>query len=434
MAEMRELPFRDENEPVLYTVSQLNSLVRELLEVNFPEIWVEGEISNFRKYPSGHLYFTLKDESSEINAVMFNQLSLYLDFQPEDGMNVLALGMVTVYGPRGKYQLEVRRMKPAGLGKLQLAFEKLKERLKAEGLFDELRKRPIPALPERIGIVTSAEGAAIRDMISIISRRYPLVDVLIFSVKVQGEGAAEEIVHGIELANLYHRQRERIDVLIVGRGGGSLEDLWAFNEEVVARAIFHSKIPVVSAVGHEIDFTIADFVADLRAPTPSAAAELVVPHRDEIASRSKELLTQLVDQQRSRLGDLQIKLQMLMSNYAFRRPARRLSEYRQTFDHLTGLLMRAYRVRERAMRERLGSLLGRLEAMNPLAVLRRGYAVVENEEGCAIKFAHQVELHERLSVQLYRGKLTCEVLAKEGHTDPLAGVDHTDLTNKEETG
>jgi exodeoxyribonuclease VII large subunit len=417
MGEMQELPFRDEDEPLLYTVSQLNALVRELLEVNFPEIWVEGEISNFRKYPSGHLYFTLKDESSEINAVMFNQLSAYLDFQPEDGMNVLALGTVTLYGPRGKYQLEVRRMKPAGLGRLQLAFERLKERLKAEGLFDELRKRPIPPLPERIGIVTSAEGAVIRDILSIISRRYPLVELLVFPVKVQGEGAAEEIAHGIERANLYHLEREKIDVLIVGRGGGSLEDLWAFNEEIVARAIFHSKIPVISAVGHEIDFTIADFVADLRAPTPSAAAELVVPDRDEISSRLTELLRSLRHRQQTRLDDLHNKLDLLVSSYALRRPLRRLSEHRQTLDHRIGLLLRAYRARERAAHERLGALLGRLEAVSPAAVLRRGYAVVEDERGRIVKSALEVRPHQRVTVQLHRGRLDCEVLAAQDVAD-----------------
>jgi len=418
MAEMRELPFRGEGEPNLYTVSRLNALVRELLEVNFPEIWVEGEISNFRKYPSGHLYFTLKDTSSEINAVMFNQLSLYLDFQPEDGMNVLALGMVTVYGPRGKYQLEVRRMKPAGVGKLQLAFEKLKERLRAEGLFDEQRKRPIPTFPQRIGILTSTEGAAIRDIISIISRRYPLVELLVFPVKVQGEGAAEDIVHGIELANLYHLQEKQIDALIVGRGGGSLEDLWAFNEEIVARAIFHSQIPVISAVGHEIDYTIADFVADLRAPTPSVAAELVVPHREEIATRLREMLTQLTHHQRSRLEDLRIQLQMLTASYAIRRPARRLREFRQTLDHLTGLLLRAYRGRERAIQERMGALVGRLEAINPAAVLRRGYAFIENEAGRVIKSTEQVQLRERLKITLSQGRLVCEVLDKKREAGP----------------
>ncbi len=410
MGEMRKLPFREESEPTLYTVSKLNALVRELLEVNFPEIWVEGEISNLKRHSSGHLYFTLKDESSEISAVMFNQLSSYLEFQPEDGLNVLALGTVTVYGPRGRYQLEVRQMKLAGLGRLQLAFEKLKERLKAEGLFDELRKRPIPTFPERIGIVTSTEGAAIRDMISIITRRNPLVELLIFPVRVQGEGAAEEIAHGIELANRYHRQRERIDVLIVGRGGGSLEDLWAFNEELVARAIFHSQIPVVSAVGHEIDFTIADFVADLRAPTPSAAAELVVPHRDELLQRLQKLLKSLWEAQRAQLKDLSLHFKILVSSYSFRRPVRRLSEHQQTLDHLSELLFRTFQMHWRSGRGKLDGLLFRLEAVNPLAVLRRGYAVVEDEQGRVIKSASEVEVHERLNVHLHRGQLHCEVL------------------------
>jgi len=423
MGEMQELPFTPQDEGLdeapseipIYTVSQLNALVRELLEVSFPEVWVKGEISNFRSYPSGHLYFTLKDGSSEIQAVMFQSLAAQLDFQPEDGMNVLAYGSVTVYERRGRYQLEVKRLKPAGLGRLQLAFERLKERLKAEGLFDEIHKRPIPKYPERIGVITSTEGAAIRDMISIVSRRYPLVELLIFPVKVQGEGAAEEIAQAIGLANRYHL-REPIDVLIVGRGGGSMEDLWAFNEEIVARAIFHSAIPIVSAVGHEIDFTIADFVADMRAPTPSAAAELVVPRRDDLLGQVSELLRRLAALQRARLEDHRLRLKMLTSSYAFRRPIRSLSEHRQTLDHLSELLIRAFRVRKQALEERLRALLGRLEAVSPLAVLSRGYAVVEDQSGRVVKSAAQVKLHERLSVRLHRGRLSCEVLEK--HEDP----------------
>jgi len=423
MAEMRELPFQsfqDREEPqahpdgpALYSVSQLNALVRELLELNFPEVWVEGEISNFKRYPSGHLYFTLKDESSELQAVMFQSLAEQLEFSPQDGMNVLALGTVTVYGPKGKYQLEVQRLKPAGLGKLQLAFEKLKERLKAEGLFDEIHKRSIPQYPKRIGVITSTEGAAVRDIISIISRRYPLVELRIFPVKVQGEGAAEEIAQAIEQANRYHLE-EPIDVLIVGRGGGSLEDLWAFNEEVVARAIFRSKIPIVSAVGHEIDFTIADFVADLRAPTPSAAAELVVPLRAEIKDQLEGLLQRLKDAEHTRLEDLRLKLQMLISSYAFRRPLRSLSEHRQTLDHLSELLIRAFRTRQRVTEERLRALLGRLEAVSPLSVLRRGYAIVEDHRGQLIKSIEQVKLGEQVNVKLHKGRLLCEVLEKRG--------------------
>ena len=413
MSGMEELPFDSSKEPGIFTVSQLNDLVRELLETNFPEIWVEGEISNFRKYPSGHLYFTLKDETSEINAVMFQRLAAYLEFPPEDGMNVLALGTVTVYGPRGKYQLEVQRMKPAGLGKLQLAFEKLKEKLKVEGLFDEVHKQPIPAFPERIGVVTSTEGAAIRDVVSIIARRYPIVELRVFPVKVQGDGAAEEIAQAIERANRYHLHEEPLDVLVVGRGGGSLEDLWAFNEEIVARAIFRSKIPVVSAVGHEVDVTIADFVADLRAPTPSAAAELMTPHRAEIEGRLREAIGRLVDVERSRLVNLATRLQMVTSSYAFRRPLRRLRDDQQRLDHLGEQLQRAFQARFRSAHERLSALLGRLEAVGPTAVLRRGYAIAEDAQGRAITSAGKVQIGDRIAVRLHRGRLVCEVLEKD---------------------
>ena len=436
MAEMRELPFAFERgsehnpeseegpaaftpsptgsgEPAVYTVSQLNALVRELLELNFPEIWVEGEISNFRSYASGHLYFTLKDEGSELEAVMFQSRAAYLDFQPEDGMSVLALGTVTIYERRGKYQLEVRRLQPAGLGKLQLAFERLKEKLQAEGLFEEVHKKPIPAYPERIGIVTSIEGAAIRDMISILSRRYPPVEVRVFPVKVQGEGAAEEIAHAIGLANAYHLREEPLDVLIVGRGGGSLEDLWAFNEEVVARAIFRSQVPVISAVGHEIDFTIADFVADLRAPTPSAAAELVVPDRGELQMRLLDWVRRLRDGQRTRLEDAQMRLRMAVSSYAFRRPLRALQDAFQSLDQLLAETVRAQRQRLLTTQQRIDRLLGQLEAMNPLAVLRRGYSLTEDAQGRPITSSRQVQIGERIRVRLYEGRLRCEVLGRE---------------------
>ncbi len=413
MPGMEELPFDSFKEPGIFTVSQLNDLVRELLETNFPDIWVEGEISNFRKYPSGHLYFTLKDETSEINAVMFRQRVAYLEFPPEDGMNVLTRGTVTVYGPRGKYQLEVQRMKPAGLGKLQLAFEKLKEKLKVEGLFDEVHKQPISAFPERVGVVTSTEGAAIRDIVSIIARRYPIVELRVFPVKVQGDGAAEEIAQAIERANRYHLHKEPLDALVVGRGGGSLEDLWAFNEEIVARAIYRSKIPVVSAVGHEVDVTIADFVADLRAPTPSAAAELMTPHRAEIEGRLRETLGRLVDVERSRLVNLATRLQMVTSSYAFRRPLRRLRDDQQRLDHLGEQLQRAFQVRFRSAHERLSALLGRLEAVGPTAVLRRGYAIAEDAQGRAITSAGQVQIGDRVAMRLHRGRLVCEVLEKD---------------------
>ena len=383
------------------------------METNFSDIWVEGEISNFRSYPSGHLYFTLKDEGAELDAVMFRPLAAYLEFQPQDGMAVLARGTLTVYGPRGRYQLEVYRLKPAGLGKLQLAFERLKERLQAEGLFDEARKRPLPPYPERIGIVTSTEGAAIRDMISIIARRYPAAQLRVFPVKVQGDGAAEEIAAAIDLANRYHAACEPLDVIIVGRGGGSLEDLWAFNEEIVARAIYRSGVPVISAVGHEIDFTIADLVADLRAPTPSAAAELVVPDRAELLSRIRELTQRLASGQSTRLRELQVQLEKLVESYALRRPLRRLREGQQTLDALSEQLMRAFRDRQRALQEQVQTLIERLEVANPLAILRRGYAIVEDEQGQMICSAKSVHLGQQVTVRLYQGKLLCEVLSIE---------------------
>jgi exodeoxyribonuclease VII large subunit len=404
------LPLQSNSE--VFTVSQFNALVRDLLEINFTDIWIEGEISNLRKYPSGHYYFTLKDESSEINAVMFAGMASHLDFEPEDGMHVIGLGTATVYLERGRYQIIVRRMKPAGLGKLQLAFEKLKERLKTEGLFDEERKRLIPVFPERIGVVTSAEGAAIRDILSILRRRYPLVEVLLFPVKVQGEGAAAEIAAGIEAANRYHASKKPIDTLIVGRGGGSIEDLWAFNEEAVARAIFSSQIPVISAVGHEVDFTIADFVADLRAATPSAAAELVVPDRQEVVSLITQRLSDIQAIVQGRLQDFQTQLDLLLSSYAFRRPIQRLREFQQRLDHLSDLMLRSFRAHNLAIQERFEKLFSRLEAVNPVAVMRRGYSVVQDQSGRLIKSIEQINLHERVNVRLHQGALLCEVLEK----------------------
>ncbi len=406
----KELPFQLSAE--IFTVTQFNTLVRDLLEINFTDISIEGEISNYRKYPSGHHYFTLKDESSEIGCVMFAGQALRLDFAPEDGMHVIAFGTASVYVERGRYQIMVKRMTPAGLGKLQLAFEKLKEKLRAEGLFDEERKRPIPAFPERIGVITSAEGAALRDILSILSRRYPVVEVLVFPAKVQGEGAAAEIAAAIELAHRYHATREPIDTLIIGRGGGSLEDLWAFNEEPVARAIFASNIPVISAVGHEIDFTIADFVADLRAPTPSAAAELATPSRDELLAAVEQRVDNLRSTQEGRLEQLQMQLSLLISSYAFRRPVQRLRESQQKMDHLSDLMLRAFRARQLSVRERFERLLTRLEGVNPLAVMRRGYSVVRDERGQVIKSVEQVELHERVNIKLHEGALLCEILER----------------------
>jgi exodeoxyribonuclease VII large subunit len=268
-----ELPLR-----YILTVSELTQEIKEILEERFPEVWVEGEISNLRIPPSGHIYFTLKDDTSQIRAVLFKMQARTLRFAPEDGLHVVCRGRVSLYEKRGDYQLILESMEPKGIGALQLAFVQLKEKLEKEGLFDPARKKPIPMVPQKVGVITSPTGAVIRDMLHILNRRFENLHILLYPVRVQGEEASREIAEAVK----YFNQRTDVDVIIVGRGGGSLEDLWAFNEEAVARAIYHSKIPIISAVGHETDYTISDFVADLRAPTPSAAAELVVRDKREI--------------------------------------------------------------------------------------------------------------------------------------------------------
>lgn len=260
------------------SVSELTRDIKNLLEKNFYEVEVVGEISNFKAHNSGHWYFVLKDSDAQINCAMWRAFNLSINFQPQDGLKVIALGKITVFPPKGNYQLEIKKLIPAGRGELYLLFEKLKEKLSKEGLFDQERKREIPKFPKKIGIATAKDGAALQDMLNIARRRYPLVEIILAPCRVQGEGAAESIVKSIQLLN----QQDDIDVIIVGRGGGSIEDLWPFNEEIVARAIFNSKYPVISAVGHEVDFTIADFVADLRAPTPSAAMELATPNISDL--------------------------------------------------------------------------------------------------------------------------------------------------------
>lgn len=393
----------------VYTVSELNRRARELLEA-LPYLWVEGEISNFKHHSSGHMYFTLKDEGAEIDAVIFAGENRLLTFTPENGQKVLAFGRVTIFERRGRYQLVIRELRPAGVGRLQLEFERLKARLASEGLFSSERKRPLPPFPERIGVVTSPEGAAIRDICSVIAEHYPLVELLLFPARVQGEGAAEELARAIEAANDYHRDGKGLDLLIVGRGGGSLEDLWAFNEEVVARAIYNSRVPVVSAVGHEIDYTIADFVADLRAPTPTAAAQMVVPDREELLSRVRERLRRLISGMKGLLEQREVRLQAGLRSYAFRRTTRRIEEGLLTLDEFCERLGRALSRRLSQSEERLANLTERLEGANPLAILRRGYAIVLHERsGRVVKAAAEVVRGDRLEVRLHRGELLCRV-------------------------
>ena len=334
------------------TVSELTARIRDLLGKNFTDIWVEGEISNCREAQSGHIYFTLKDDRSQVRCVFFKQQQRGIKFRPEDGLHVTVRGSISVYEARGEYQIYVENIDPIGLGALQLAFEQLKKRLEAEGLFAAERKKPLPMLPSRIGLITSPRGAAVRDVVRILRRRFPNVHLTVFPVRVQGEGAAAEIVKALKFFN----QKKLVDVLILARGGGSMEDLWAFNEEIVARAIAASEIPVISGVGHETDFTIADFVADVRASTPSAAAELVVQTRREFDKHIADLRETLAGLVRYRLLDLSKRVHELSARRGFRRPLDLLRQQRQRADEMTSRLALGLRARLEQSRKRFTAL------------------------------------------------------------------------------
>jgi exodeoxyribonuclease VII large subunit len=349
----------------ILTVSRFTALVRDLLEENFDQLWVEGEVSNLAMPASGHYYFTLKDSGAQLRCIMFRASSRALKFRLQNGMALIVRGRVTVYDQRGEYQLVVEYMEPKGIGALQLAFVQLKERLAREGLFDESHKKPLPILPNCVGVVTSATGAAIHDILNVLRRRYLNIEVLICPVKVQGEGAAGEISAAIRDFNLYRK----VDVIIVGRGGGSLEDLWPFNEEVVARAIYASKIPVISAVGHEVDFTIADFVADLRAPTPSAAAELVVRNKAELVAEVENLSRRNLFAMQHSFTRLWNRLESLTR--AVKAPDMLVGHLAQRVDDLTDRFHRSFTVDIRCRRERLSALLNHLRLTNPVVELER---------------------------------------------------------------
>ncbi len=357
------------------TITELTRQIKQSLETNFSRVWVEGEISNFKKHTSGHLYFTLKDEGAQISAVLWRSRVPYLSFPPEDGMKVIVRGSITVYPPRGNYQIDVEQMQPVGIGELQIAFDRLKKKLAAEGLFDAEHKKPIPEFPECIGIVTSETGAALQDIRSVLSRRQPSVDVILAPVRVQGAGAAEEIAEAIKRLNQYGG----IDVMIVGRGGGSLEDLWAFNEEIVARAIYDSKIPVVSAVGHEIDFSIADFVADLRAPTPSAAAELVVRDRTELLEEISNLCYTMDNAVNNLISGFRERIAGLLTSYSFNRPRDLVREFSQRVDEIDRSLGISFNHIVQTIHQRYDALRNQLQALNPQGVLKRGYSIVRKD-------------------------------------------------------
>jgi exodeoxyribonuclease VII large subunit len=389
----------------VYSVSGLTAEVKAVLEDGFSAIWVEGAVQ-LQHHTSGHMYFTLKDAEAQIRAVMFRGSNRRLKFLPKDGLAVLVFGTVTVYERRGEYQITVEFMEPKGVGALQLAFEQLKARLEAEGLFEAARKRPLPRLPRKIGIITSPTGAVIRDMLTIIGRRFPGLAILICPVQVQGEAAAPEIAAALQDLG----RRSDLDVLIVARGGGSLEDLWAFNQEIVARAIAASPIPVISAVGHETDVTIADFVADLRAPTPSAAAELVVARRDELRQRVDDLMARvltalegLMTARRSRVQMLGRHLGVLSPVAQVRRQAERLGGLRQR-------LVGGWGLARMQRQERLKVLAGKLETLSPLSILARGYSICFSLPGRhVVKAAADAPVGSEVAVRLHRGELHCLV-------------------------
>ncbi|HJQ25060.1 MAG TPA: exodeoxyribonuclease VII large subunit [Blastocatellia bacterium] len=391
------------------SVSELTARIKILLEGEFLELWVEGEVSNYRRHTSGHWYFTLKDEGAMLRCASFRMQNRLIRFAPEDGLMVRAHGRLSLYEARGEYQLIVEYMEPVGVGALQLGFEQLKRRLAAEGLFDIERKRPLPLLPRCVGVVTSPTGAAVRDILRVIRRRNEAMNVLIAPARVQGDGAASEIARAIELLN----QREEVDVIIVGRGGGSIEDLWCFNEEAVARAIFNSRAPVISAVGHETDFTIADFVADLRASTPSAAAEIVTAARDEINARLAGLRDDMATAMRYRLLELRSRVQEQQSRRAFDDVRHDIRRAAQRFDEAVYTMEAALRQTLTRDSERFAVLSGKLHSLSPLAVLGRGYAIAYDSQGRIIKRAADVHAGERLRLRVADGDLDCEVRSRE---------------------
>ena len=458
MGSLFDLPFEEPDEPESFTVprgpptvTELTADIRSVVESGFADVWVEGELSNCKLWHTGHLYFTLKDAGAQIRGVMFRSAVRLLKFKAEDGQHVVARGRISVYDAKGEYQLVCEALEPKGLGALQLAFEQLKKRLDAAGLFDPARKRPLPVLPRKIGVVTSLDGAAIRDVLSVLAKRYPQAHVVIRPARVQGEGAAQDIARGLQMI----ARVEGVDVVIVGRGGGSIEDLWAFNEEIVARAIAACPVPVISAVGHETDVTIADFVADLRAPTPSAAAERVVARRDEFVARIDRQGERLEAAFDRRLLVLRSHVRVLESSRGLARvPAtvaqrgRHVGELAQHLRHAltdsvrastrrlvaveralerhdprrrlaeTATRLTAGRARLNAAIERrrtraqgqFGALAGRLDSLSPLAVLGRGYAVCwDVTRTHVIRAATDVTAGDTVRVTLGQGELLCDV-------------------------
>jgi len=391
----------------IYQVSEVNQLIKNILD-SVPQlgsIYVRGEISNYKLYPSGHHYFTLKDPEGAIKCVMFRGQAARLRFRPENGMKVIALGRISVFPRDGAYQLYCEALTPDGVGDLHVAFEQLKEKLWKEGLFDEGHKKPLPLYPQTIAVITSSAGAAVHDMLRILRRRYPLAKVKLLPVRVQGVEAPPEIVGAIRYAN----RHKVADLIITGRGGGSMEDLWAFNDERVARAIYESEIPVISAVGHEPDVTIADFVADVRAATPSHAAEIAVPDRRELAAALQGAVAHMVRAESKRLDLLRQRLDAIEKKRVMRDPAAPIQDKRILLDRLERDLERAAALRLSKPRRELGEFAAALDAMSPLKVLGRGFAMVTDGEGKIVKRAADIAPGARVTAALAQGKLRCVV-------------------------
>ena len=418
-----------QNEQLVLEVSQVNSYIKEMLDTDglLGSLCIRGELSNYKKYPSGHHYFTLKDGQSQLKCVMFRSSAMRLRFRPENGMMVQAAGRITVYPRDGVYQLYCVAMTPEGAGDLAVAFEQLKKKLAAEGVFDPAHKKPLPAYPHRIAIITSAAGAAVHDMLRIIRHRYPLAEVKLLPVRVQGEEAAGEIARALDYANAH----QVADLIITGRGGGSMEDLWAFNEEVVARAIYRSEIPVISAVGHEPDVTISDYVADLRAATPSNAAELCTPDQQELEAHILGAKNRMVSLLNRQLKNCRTQLELRKNARVLQSPENYLADRRQTLDGLTEKLAgtMAQRLTKEAarlslcqqqlghaqakvlsdQRKRLETTAARLDAMSPLKVLSRGYSITENDRGIAVVSAKALKPGDHITVRFHQGSVLAQV-------------------------
>lgn len=396
-------------EKKIFTVTEITKYLKDILAQDplVNNIWISGEISNFHHHSSGHMYFTLKDQNSAISAIMFKGYNSQLKFQLEDGLKVIAHGYISIYEPRGTYQFYIDSMEPAGKGALYLAFEQLKEKLEKEGLFDLVHKNKIPLLPKKIGIVTSPTGAAIRDILSVIQRRFPNISLLIVPTLVQGEMASEQLVKGIEYLN----SRGDIDLIILSRGGGSIEDLWPFNEENLARAIYNSSVPVISGIGHETDFTIADFVADLRAPTPSAAAELAISSRLELEKRienSRERLSYAIG---NKIREYRKRLEGLMERRVFARPEELFSKEIQQLDDLSRRLEWSMEKELNSRKEEFQFLNGKLESLSPLKTLARGYSI-SSLQGKIIDSIDEVEIGQEIQIRVKDGQIKGKVLNK----------------------